>query len=404
MFNKTNLMGWANLAFRLLLSLGLVFIVQHRYGTPYVKPWLVYITLIASIHAADGLISQYFMREILHARAGKAHRTLLDCYRLQRNIYLLLALACAAISFLSMGVEMGREMSIPIFLFAALKIFDSRTRAYLEVETFQKLELMLNGGIVVLLGIALFWIADYRLFPLAHLAALTFTLAIKSRFSSAGAESLGHNDEPVSKAVDRRTDDGLWKSLVIAFGGSLSINLALLALQSLIGDHLSASYLLTYRIGALICEVASVPLIVRIPAITRLIAEGDRQRALAAFQKNYWLAMLLCVIGFMFINLLVGTWNDLMPRGLHLEAGSVLVAISASWILERIATLKVQLQLSLKKYAVVWVYGVYVALGVCGLFAARKAESPALFSWILMVANMIVAAVVTSSWRRVRVE
>jgi hypothetical protein len=279
-------------------------------------------------------------------------------------------------------------------------MFDSRVRAHLEVETFQKLELALNGWLLLLLVVVFFSLDDYGWFPLTHLAGLTLGLALKARFATADFDRAGRTRH--TALPPRGMEVGLWQTLVIAFGGSLSVNLALLALQSLIGAQVSASYLLTYRITALICEIASVPLIIRIPAITRYIAEGSHEAASAMFLKNYRLALILCGVGFTFINTGAVAWNDVMPAGLQLETGIMLAVISMGWFLERIATLRVQLQLSLKNYRVVWVYGVYIVLGLVGVLVAEQAGMPELFSWVLTTSNLLVATVVTLSWRRLR--
>src|SRR5690606_25110288 len=122
MLNKTNLIGWSNLAFRMLLSFGLVFAVQHIYGSTYVKSWLIYITLIASIHASDGLISQYFVREILHAQEDPDNKTLIDCFKLQRRIYLGLAVSFSIVSIFSLNTELRYWLAPLIIVFCFLKM------------------------------------------------------------------------------------------------------------------------------------------------------------------------------------------------------------------------------------------------------------------------------------------
>lgn len=384
MLNATNVIGWANLLFRMLLNLGLVAVVNFRYGVDAVKPWMIYITVIASIQAADGLISQFFIREIL--RTSRRPDLLRNCYVLQARIYVGLSIVFAIIAFQTMGDGLAYKVAIPIGLFCFLKIYDSRARSHLDITTFQKVDLVLNVSLTLVLIVAAATIGGFEAFLLVHAYALSCALVAKSRVTAKQSESV----LPVAERISGQVHVGFWSTVLIAFGGGLSVNVALLVLQSVLRDDVSAGFLLAYRVSALVCEMASLPLIVRIPEITRALVAGDFSSANAVFKRNYVSALLLCSIGFVVLNVLAPFWNDLVPVGLNIEGGVLLLVISVGWLLERIGTLMSQFLLSLKDYGVSWVYVIYLLVIVASIVASRTIGSVLAFPIAVVIANLIV--------------
>ena len=268
MINKTNIIGWANLFFRIFLSLGMTIAVNYVYGEEYVKSWLVYITIIASIQAVDGLLSQYFLREILYDISSGRAENLARCFTIQNKIYLTVAVVFFVVSAYSLDLGMNYSLIFfLVFIFVLLKVFDSRAKATIDVPEFQKLELRINAASFLVLGIVLYYFREnYYYLMTAHLLCLISGMLIKITARGKSALEVTVRFDVVEQNLPVK--GGLWQSVVIAFGGSLSVNLSLLTLQSFLGDVVSSSFLLTYRIAALICEISSLTVIVRIPVIT----------------------------------------------------------------------------------------------------------------------------------------
>lgn len=403
MFNKTNLVGWINLAFRLLLSLGLVAVVERCYGADYTKSWLIYITLIASIQAADGLLSQFFVRELLYATATGNRAQLKRCQKHQLRFYWGISLVFLASTWVTLPDDTHHFVAILIAIFCIAKVYDSRARSYLPVNAFQKIELAINAAIIIVMAVVFYVSDNYYWVPVFHLAGLIVGLLIKSYWGCSGGKRIGGIPTAVS-TQSSSVRGGLWQSTVIALGGSLSVNLALLMLQGLLGDKLSASFLLTYRISALVCEISSLPLIIRIPEITRLLVEHHKEQAAALFKANYRQSLILCCAGFFLVNAFAGLWNNWLPKGLQIEVGVVLATISLAWVFERSATLMSQLYLSLKDYTVVWVYMVYILLIMLSTLMAGIMGKAMWFSGGLMGANFLVSLIVIQHGRVIRVK
>jgi len=394
MINKTNIIGWANLFFRLFLSLGMTMAVNYVYGEGHVKSWLVYITIIASIQAVDGLLSQYFLREILYGISGGQAGNLNRCLAVQNRIYFVVAVVFLVISAYSLDLGMEYALIfILMFVFVLLKVFDSRAKAMIDVPEFQKLELKINTASFFILGVVLYFFREnYYYLMAAHLACLASGMLIKRAVEAKSARNVIKPADTADTGISVKT--GLWQSVVIAFGGSLSVNLGLLTLQSFLGDTVSSGFLLTYRIGALICEISSLPVIVRIPVITRHIAQGEPGKALDMFKSNYRVSIILCCSGFFMLTLGSQLWNSLLPKALNIETGYLVILIGLAWIFERVATLISQLLLSLKRYQVVRVYFIYFILLVCGIGFAVLYANLLLFPLALLLANVIVSVFV----------
>ncbi|CAG4884363.1 membrane protein of unknown function [Georgfuchsia toluolica] len=397
MFNKTNLFGWANLILRILLGLGLVVVVQYCYGSGNVKAWILYITLTAAINAVDGLLSQYFMREFL--RAGTDADQLRKCYSHQRGVYLVLAMGCTLAAYFALSGEMRLPMTVLLGGFAYFKTNESRARAHLSPFNLQKLEVQLQGVLAFLVIIASMWAQNYEWFVMVHIVGSMLGLAVKG-IRARQAQSLRFLQENKIPARSAFEYSGLVQSAFIAFGGSLSVNLGLLALNAATGNQLEAAYLLSYRIGALICEMASLPLIVRMPEITMRLAGQLHEEALSLFRTNYRQSLLICLVLFATLNVASPFWNLWMPAGLRIEGGILLLLISVGWLLERVATLMSQLLLSMKDYSVRGGYVGYLFLALSGLLLAKATGLSILFAAGLVVSNALVATVVLFRWRQ----
>lgn len=397
MFNRTNLIGWTNIAFRIILGLGLLIVVNYRYGPHSAKPWLLYVTLIASIQASDGLISQFFLREILHSAAINSRERLNECFRSQRHFYVFLATTLAIITFLTATDTLGPILAILVFVFCILKMYDSRTKAQTKVYEFQSLELALNLCQAVVLAIAFAAVDQYYWFVVIHALVSIICLGFKASVANKRVRVIKFSSSAMTGHA--KNFSGLWRSIIIAFGGSLSVNLGLLAVQRLIPDQVTSSYLLTYRLSAMICEFSSMPLIIRIPEITRLLAQGNQLSANTIFLQNYRHSLSLCCLGFLALNIVSPFWNEIINDGLRLEPRFSIGLISAGWLFERTATLLMQLQLSKKDYTATWVYFAYLAFLVMGVFFAAQTASANVFSLVLTLSNIFVAFTVVTYWK-----
>jgi hypothetical protein len=189
------------------------------------------------------------------------------------------------------------------------------------------------------------------------------------------------------------------KTIIISFGSGLSINLSLISLEALIPGGISTNFLFTYRVGALVCEIISIPVIIRVPEFTRLIASDDKQGALHLFLKYYKQSIFCCIIFMLTIFSCKGVWNNIMPNKLNLVNRLVLLSIFGGWFFERVSTLLAQYYLSSKvfelyKYYIL--YGLLIVMSVClSIFFSRET----LLSYSLLLINAFLSVMVLNNFR-----
>jgi len=401
MINRNNILGWINLAFRLVLSFGLIFVVNRCIGKEAVGLWMVYITIIATINSIDGLLSQFFIRGIISAAWSEEAAPQSCQYRKQQVLYWALGAGTFFVGYgtLKMHAPHLFYVSALLAVYLPVRVYDSRFRAYVDVALVQKTEIMLNAVLMLVVALALLLTKDIGTFILVHLSGLICLFAVKYRMV---ARSDGHRRYLArSGSFTRRfdLDPEILKTIVICFGSGLSINLSLIAMEALIPSGVSTGFLFTYRVGSLICEVISIPVIVRIPEITRAIAAGRGAEARKSFAGNYWVSLSLCALAMVCVLALQGVWNAHMPARLCLVQRVVLLNILGGWLFERSATLLSQYFLSSKSYSVYRYYILYalcVAGGVVASVACRREE---LFAYVVLLTNAIMALLVSKKWR-----
>ncbi len=398
--NLPNLTGWFNLGFRFALSFGLIALVPVVYGGEYVKPWLIYVTLISSVHAWDGLMSQYFVREIINTRTSKPDLT--ACHAKQVKFYLVASSVFSIITYYTIEIS---AMAVLVLLFSLCKLYEGRCKAHMSVLAFQRVELAINLSFFCLLCLVVLSTIDrYELLPIFHILGLIAGLIVKAIITRKWLEkskfwySVADANNLTVKKIS------VWKSSVISFGGSLSTNISLLFLQMLIGDKLTASYLFTYRVIAIVCEFTSLPLFIRMPEITRKIFGNAVLAGVNMFKINYRIAIISCFVSLAAVNVASHYWNIYTSIPVYFATTLLVILISLSWAFERIGTLTSQMLLSMREYSIMWAYIIHLALLTLGVVVSSFTNSVLEFTIVLVLSNAIVAIVaVTLARRKIRV-
>lgn len=401
MFNKKNILGWISLALRLILSFGLIFVVSKFIGNDSVGLWIVYITIIATINSIDGLLSQFFIREIISC-AWNNDSNVKNCqYYSQYVLYAAIALCIYFTGYftLKMDEELLIVISCLLSLYLMARVYDSRFRAHLDAGLVQKIEIILNLFLMVLVAAAIAFTKNIGLFIAVHLMGLIFLLIAKFcivRKSEGHVRYLSNSAQLLKKLT---IDEEIIKTLIISFGSGLSINLSLVAMEAMIPGGISTNFIFTYRVGSLICEIISIPVIIRIPQLTKLIASGNKTAARLSFTQNYRQSIVFCIAFMSIVFLMQGIWNDYAPQKLNLVNRLVLVGIFGGWLFERVATLLSQFYLSSKAYSIYKYYIGYTIFISISVAVSVLYRNEHFFAYSVSIINLFVAILMLRKWR-----
>jgi hypothetical protein len=402
MINSKNIFGWINLAFRLILSFGLIFVVNNFMGNDSVALWMVYITFIATINSIDGLLSQFFVREIITSTWGTDNKKCqISPYYNQYLLYTVLGICISFAGYFTLKIN-GLPLiyiSFLLSLYFITRVFDSRLKAYIDPGVVQKIEILLNFSLMLIVIGAILILNNINMFIIVHLIGLIILLLIKRYIVNNSDGHKLYNSKSFNFINKFSIDHEIRKTIIISFGSSLSINVSLIAMEAMILGGISTSYLFTYRVGALICEIISIPVIIRIPELTKQIALGNSHGAKHSFMINYKQSILFCIIFMSVVFGLQGIWNRHLPVKLNLVNKVILFNILAGWLFERIATLLSQYYLSSKLYTICKYYIFYVIIIMLSVAISVLYNNEYLFSYAVLAINIILSLLIINKWR-----
>lgn len=401
MLNGENILGWLNLALRLILSFGLIFIVNFYLGALSVTVWLVYITIIATINSVDGLLSQFYIRDIIASTWQLDNNKKYCTYYNQQVIYLVISMFVSAIVYFTLKIPKPYLYIIScMFSFYMIsRTIDARFKAYYDASIVQKIEISLNVLLLLYVLCSMYCSHNIEQFIVLHLSGLLLQLLYKN-YSVRKSEGYSRYKSNSCGFVRKfKYDQTMLKTITISFGSGLSINLSLLLLEAMIPGGVESQFLFTYRVASLICEIISIPVIIRIPEITRLISSGDVLKARIVFAKNYKVSIILCVVCMIITICLQNLWNKMLPTKLHLTTIVVLCFILGGWLFERIATLLSQYYLSSRRYDISQYYILYSLFLTTTLVIAIYAKNETIFSAGIFFVNILLAAQIYCDWK-----
>lgn len=402
MINKKNILGWLNLALRMALSFGLIFVVNYFLGEKSVAIWIVYITIIATINSIDGLLSQFYIRDIISSTWNIENGNKKCSFHSQKILYAIISIFLFGIvcSTLKIKTFYLLQTSFLFSIYMISRVVDSRFKAFFETSYVQKVEIIINFSLLIYLSILICVVTSIEQFIVLHLLGLTSSMSYKAYavFRSEGFKIYNLRSHNFIKYFD--FDRDMVRTITISFGSGLSINLSLLSMQATIPGGVNTEFLFTYRVASLICEIISIPVIVRIPEITRLINLNDNQKARDIFFKNYKQTIFLCFITMTITFSLKEVWNELMPNKLHLTTTYVLFFIFGSWFFERIATLLSQYFLSSKLYYIYKYYLLYIFLIIFSIILSSLYQKEEFFSVATFIINFYLSIQIYKNWRK----
>tara|TARA_R110001592_G_scaffold56881_4_gene173091 strand:- start:6955 stop:8148 length:1194 start_codon:yes stop_codon:yes gene_type:complete len=390
LLNRLNLFAATNIFTRLATVFGILIFLGYFSGLEASSAWIVLTTFIASINTLDGLLSQYFMRKFI---VHKCSTYEILCF--QNKVYGVAAVIFSLLFFILIKDAIAGSCLAGLYVF--VKRLDSRARAFTNTEVVLRVESISNLLIFLALSVTILseffeydWLGEVYLLVLCIAAVVRNVLL--SRRAVCEAVLLAKNNGDGQFCQEHKIRD-LIKIIVMSSSGALSINISLLMLNAMYGSGVECiNLLLSYRVFMLVCEIASIPLVSRVPAITQMIAKWQWRDAEELFERNRRLSLAVLAGGFVSFIVVERLLENSLPVSLDFSETYILIIIALGWMVERVISYQVLFDLCHSDYSFGRILNYYIPMMLVVLAVVVSFSVPILFPLLVLFINVITLA------------
>jgi hypothetical protein len=303
-----------------------------------------------------------------------------------------LAVIFALLFFLLIKGEIIGSCLAGVYVF--VKRLDSRARAFTNTEIVFRVESISNLLIFFALSVTILpQLFDYDWLGEVYLLVLCIAAVVRnillSRRAVCEAVLLTKNNGDGESGQEHKVRD-LIKIIVMSSSGALSINLSLLMLNALYGSGVECiNLLLSYRVFMLVCEIASIPLVSRVPAITQMIARRQWSDAEELFKRNRRLSLAVLAGGFVGFIAVERLLKNSLPVSLDFSETYILIIIALGWMVERVISYQVLFDLCNSDYSFGRILNYYIPMMLVMLAVVVSFSVPILFPLLVLFINII---------------